>query len=290
MSTGPSKYVLLPNEEVVAERMQEERVQERVQRAREEGIPMPVLFVATPCYGCQLTTQFAASILQLHDVLMRVGVLAYFDFLGNESLIERARNLQTARFLQLTQFTHMLFIDADIGFDPVAVLRLLQFNKDVSSAVYAKKGINWTNIQNKARARDPENVRQAGLDFNINLRRIEAPTNGFVRVLDTATGFLLIKRRVIERMYEHYKEELFAVNDVQPRDIKTYVALFACMIDPESKRFLSEDYAFCRRWQQIGGEIWVDTATRLSHLGTFIFRGDLRQRLPKKHTLITVDP
>jgi hypothetical protein len=145
--------------------------------------------------------------------------------------------------------------------------------------VYPKKAIDWTNVKSKILAHDPENVAQMGLDFNINAVCDEVPVNGFVRVLDTATGFLMIKRGVIESMNERYREDLFAVNDLLGHDVADYIALFACMIDPETKRFLSEDYSFCRRWQAMRGDIWACLATPLGHVGTYHYTGDIRQRV-----------
>jgi hypothetical protein len=201
------------------------------------------------------------------------------DFVGNESLIERARNILVKRFLQQTQFTHMMFIDADIGFNPESVLRLVEFDKDCTSAVYPKKSINWELVKEKVAKGAPEDIRQMGLDFNINLISNDPHDNGFVKVLDVATGFLMMKRGMIERMYEHYKEELFAVNDIQGQNVADYIAIFACSIDKKTKRFLSEDYAFCRRWQEMGGDVYADITTPLSHTGTHVFSGNILERV-----------
>jgi len=38
---------------------------------------------------------------------------------------------------------------------------------------------------------------------------------------------------------------------------------------------LPEDYSFCKRWRDIGGEIWIDLASRFAHVGTHVYRGDL---------------
>jgi hypothetical protein len=102
--------------------------------------------------------------------------------------------------------------------------------------------------------------------------------NGFVEVLDGPTGFLMIKREVIERMYAQYPE-LNCKNDHQNRDFDDYCAVFDCMIDPVTRRYLSEDYAFCRRWQQMGGKIYADVTTTLGHVGNLRFIGKLEDRI-----------
>lgn len=238
------------------------------------------LYVATPCFGCQMSMVYLASLITLHGALARHGVQVSVDFLGNESLVERARNILVARFLA-SDATHLLFIDADIGFRPETVLRLLAADKDVTTAVYSKKSFDWDQVQAKLKVGAEEPVHQMGLDFNINIASAKEAVqpDGMIRVLDSATGFMLIKRRVLERMAEHYKDELRCVNDIMGQPIKEYVALFACMIDPDTRRFLSEDYSFCRRYQQLGGEIWADMHSPLAHIGSHVYSGDIRERM-----------
>lgn len=238
------------------------------------------LYIATPCFGCQMSMVYLASLITLHGALARHGVQVSVDFLGNESLVERARNILVARFLA-SDATHLLFIDADIGFRPETVLRLLVADKDVATAVYSKKSFDWDQVQAKLKAGDAEPVHQMGLDFNINIASSKEPVqkDGMIKVLDSATGFMLIKRGVLERMTQHYKEELRCVNDIMGQPIKEYVALFACMIDPDTRRFLSEDYSFCRRYQRLGGEIWADMQSPLAHIGSHVYQGDIRERL-----------
>ena len=238
------------------------------------------LYLATPCFGCQMAITFLASVLALQAACAMKGYEIVVDFIGNESLVERARNILVARFMQ-SDATHLLFIDADIGFKPETVFRLVESGKDVVTAVYPKKALDWNQVKAKLAAGEKEPVYQMGLDFNINIahERQSVDSNGFVQVLDSATGFMLIKRAVLERMNEHYRKELYCVNDIMGQNIKDYVAIFACMIDEQTRRFLSEDYSFCRRYQQLGGKIWADIATPLAHIGTSLFHGDIRQRL-----------
>jgi len=89
---------------------------------------------------------------------------------------------------------------------------------------------------------------------------------------------LWLKRKAFEKMHEHYTD-LNCKNDHQNRDFDDYCAIFDCMIDPDTKRYLSEDYAFCRRWQQIGGKIYADVHTSLGHIGNLPFSGCLEERL-----------
>jgi len=107
----------------------------------------------------------------------------------------------------------------------------------------------------------------------------EAPIkDGFIEILDGPTGFMMIKRSVFKTLEEKFPE-LWCKNDHQNRDFDDYHACFDCMIDPVTRRYLSEDYAFCRRWQQVDGKIYADVNTTLGHVGNLPFGGCLNDRL-----------
>jgi len=246
----------------------------------------PVLYCCLPAYACLVTSMFLECAMRLQAECIKRRVPCFIDILGNESLVQRGRNILTKRFLA-SPATHLFFIDADIGFSPESVFRLLDFDRMVVTGCYPKKFLNWANVARKldtppVPGEPTEPVRSYGLDYNINIKGSTATAqNGFVQVLDSATGFMLIKRAVIERMYDHYKDTLFCVNDIigDAAAIKDYVAVFDCMIDPATRRYLSEDYSFCRRWQQMGGEIWVDIVSPLCHVGGYMYGGDYKERL-----------
>jgi hypothetical protein len=96
---------------------------------------------------------------------------------------------------------------------------------------------------------------------------------GLLEVTDGATGFMLIKRSVIEKMIKHYPETRYipeVYDDPSHKGMPKY-ALFDTMI--ENGRYLSEDYTFCRRWQNMGGKVYVDPRVILDHVGTHTFKG-----------------
>lgn len=240
---------------------------------------MVKLFLSTPCYGGLCLEEYAKSILGLQFACMRYGVNLMLDTTENESLVHRARNISVARFMAKSDADYFMFIDADIHFDPESVIRLIRGNHDVAVAVYPKKVIMWDQAEAAVRRDDARDISQVAsslvMNFKYQQTRIE---NGFAEVLDGPTGFMLIKRGVFERMFERYPE-LNCVNDHQNRDLDTYCAVFDCMIDPETRRYLSEDYAFCRRWQLMGGSIYADVQTTLGHVGNLRFSGSLEERL-----------
>lgn len=252
------------------------------QTAAPKNAAKPVLFLATPCYGCMLTVQYLQCLLQTQIDLANNGIGLILQTVGNESLITRARNLLTKQFLE-SPGTHLLFIDADISWAPQAILRLLQKNEGVVTTSYPKKFHDWSRLERRlASDADTEPLSQAGLDYNLNVTdRVVQVVDGFAKVLDAATGFMLVKREAIERMYKFYEKELLVVNDLvgARQTIKDYVALFDCMIDPDTRRSLSEDFAFSRRWQKMGEEVYMDLAMPLGHTGSFHFEGDVRLRL-----------
>jgi hypothetical protein len=208
------------------------------------------------------------------------GIQMMLDTTENESLVHRARNLAVARFYQKTEATHFLFIDADIHFDPESVMRLIKSGHEVAVACYPKKCVMWDAVDEHLKGggtgKDLSRV-AASLVMNFKFQNTQI-LNGFAEVLDGPTGFMLIKRDVFTKMHEKYPE-LECVNDHQNRDLEKYIAVFDCMIDPESRRYLSEDYAFCRRWQQMGGKIYADCMTVLGHVGNIRFIGSLEERL-----------
>lgn len=239
------------------------------------------LFIATPCYGGLLTDQYFLSVFRLSQLLMQAGINFRITTLRNESLVPRARNILTAMFLEDKSCTHLFFIDADIEFEPESVIRMLAFDKDLIAGAYPKKTVNWDGVKKAVNA-GVEDISTSGADYAINLKfQDEAKRQvrfeyGAIEVLDASTGFFMIKREVIENMTKKFPE-LHYNNDsnLDPKFNPYCYALFDTMIDPVDRRYLSEDYTFCRRLQQMGGEIWIDINTKLNHVGTFTYPGNV---------------
>lgn len=250
---------------------------------------MASLYLATPAYGCQVTVPYLASVLQLQGECLKRGIPCTVDLLGNESLISRCRCIMAARFLKTTA-KYLMWIDADIGFPATAVVdRLIPFAEQhpdaVITGVYAKKSYDFKRLE-KGKSLSTEPIQSRGLDYNINISTgSEVLQNGYAKVLDSATGFMMVPRQVLETMNEKYANELTAVNDIPGScdHIPEYVALYDTAICKETKRYLSEDYAFVRRLQDIGGEVYVDLATPLAHYGSRTFTGDIRDRFELRY-------
>ena len=240
---------------------------------------MVKLFLSTPCYGGQCLEKYATSVIKLQIELIKEGIQLMLDTTENESLVHRARNVAVGRFLQKTDADVFMFIDADVEFTADAVVRLVKSPHDVSVAVYPKKVVMWDQVRKAVEQGDERNMAMLSSSLVANIgahkRTVE---DGFVELLDGPTGFMAIKRGAFEKLEEKFPE-LNCKNDHQNRDFDEYCAVFDCMIDPESRRYLSEDYAFCRRWQQCGGRIFADINTTLGHVGNLPFSGCLNDRL-----------
>jgi hypothetical protein len=243
-----------------------------------ENSPQPFLVIGTPCYGRQVTDLYAASLLKLQLACQPRNVRLMVHMLGSEALITRARQNVVAHFLANEAATHLLFVDADIGFEPEQVFRLMDFNADVTAAIYPIKRIDWKKIAAAAEAK-LDNLQSSSLSYLLqfeNASRIE--TRGdFAKVQYAGTGFLMLRRQMLLAMIEHYPELRYA-HEHRPNDTLDgspwRYALFNCFVD-ETGNYLSEDFSFCRRWTAIGGEIWIDLQSRLTHVGTVNFEGDL---------------
>ena len=215
--------------------------------------------------------------LELQTFCRKEEIALRVQTLGMESLITRARNTLVANFLDDEHATHLLFIDADIGFSTAIIKRMLDFDDQVVCAPYPMKLINWSAIPQLVK--DNLDYKTLSLPYVLNFEdkdNVEVKT-GFAKVLDAATGCLLIKRECLLKMVKEYPDLHY--NTDQIIDGKEYKSentyLFFDTMKDEDGRYLSEDYAFSRRWQRIGGKIWADLGSSLSHFGGYRFAGQL---------------
>ena len=253
----------------------------------------PALMIALPAYGGQVTTVFMESLLKLSEAAQQNGIAITLKILSQESLIPRGRNTLVAEFLGRPQLTHLLFIDADMGFEPRAILRMLAFDKPVTGVACPKKGINWQRVHAAVQeGKPPEALAQAGLDFALNLvdedqvsSNGQVPvTQGFVRVGKCGTGIMMIQRAVLTQLAARYPELQYQ-NDIAGYDNaytrNNFWGFFDTLHHPVSRRYLSEDYAFCHRWTEgCGGEIWMDVESPIVHYGNYPYQGSFLSVVP----------
>ncbi len=244
---------------------------------------MSKLFVATPMYGGMCAGTYTQSILQSAAVFSQNGVQAMYSFMFNESLITRARNGLAKNFLK-TDCTHLMFIDADIGFNPADIIHMINADKDVICGIYPKKEINWQSVKQAMDRGTPQHeLKYHTGAFVVNLVNYEAevtvPVNEPVEIYNGGTGFMLIKREVLEKMQEFvpsYKNDVLDLNGTLTA-AEQIPEFFATSIEPETGRLLSEDYHFCRTWREIGGKVFAAPWCTLMHIGSYAFEGRLLQ-------------
>lgn len=239
---------------------------------------------ALPCYDQQITEPFFMSMLRTAMGFKDIGLKFSISTLS-DSLISRARNQLVAKFMAHPEFTHLIFIDVDLGFNSDDILKMLWHDKEIVTGAYPIKDINWDKIVNAVK-----NDVEADKLLSLSTRFVVNPVrygndqivvnNGAISVHDAGTGFMMIKRSAFEKLFAAYPELKYDDDTslLNEEERKYSYALFNSYVD-EDNRFLSEDYGFCRYWQKIGGDIWTDPTIELTHLGRMKYTGTLMQFL-----------
>ncbi len=215
-----------------------------------------------PCYGGMLTEQTFMSYIKWANTARQLGIDWTVETMTNESLISRARNTLTAKFLNTEGSTHLMFIDADIGWEPWHLLVLLDRQKDVIGGLYPMKSlpikwcVNGIPGKEEGSAEDPN----------------------LVEVSKTGTGFLLIKRDVFEKLDAHPAVKPFANDIGLPTELNPFMKTYFDTAVREG-RYYSEDWTFCENWRDLGGEVWVDKRVLLRHTGTYTFDAATQDKL-----------
>lgn len=246
--------------------------------------------IATPCYGGQVFQNYLMSLIGLINDAHKSGLRLSFMIRGGDSLIPRTRNSIVAEFLAMDSFTHLLWIDADIGFSVEQIYRLIQVDRDVVAGIYPLKKIMWpAEGVPEGTTEQSFQANYAGFPFNpVGGGTTHIDEYGFCEVLDAPTGLMLIKKEVLHKMVRAYPglqyvaDEMPGLEDLKDK-IANYHYRFFDVMTEENGRYLSEDYAFCRRWQNIGGKVYADVQSDLSHQGGHLYRGHLYNSLMTRH-------
>ena len=246
------------------------------------------LMVATPMYGGACAGLFAKSIADLAALCTQYGVSLQMYFLFNESLVTRARNYCCDEFMR-SEATHMMFIDSDIGFNPQDVIALLALadndsEYDVIGGPYPKKCISWEKIKHAVDKgvadKDPGVLEKFVGDYVFNPKNGQAniPLNEPVEVLEIGTGFMMIRKNTLKKFAEAFPQYAYKPDHVRTEHFdgtRKIMQFFQAEIDPKSERYLSEDYWFCQKIQELNRKTWFCPWMQMSHVGTYIFGGSL---------------
>ena len=241
------------------------------------------LFVATPMYGGMCIGNYASALMQLPMICSRNGIMLYYTYMMNESLITRARNSIAYDFLA-SDATHLMFIDADIGFNPNDIVEMVKRDVDICCGLYPKKEISWGRVtQAVQNGVPPHELKDHTGTFVVNLvnnERTEIKMDELFEIENGGTGFMLIKREVFEALADkvpEYTNDMYLATDIvtEPKMVKEF---FTTSIDPESNnRLLSEDYHFCKLARKHGFKVHAAPWVELSHTGTYVFSGALQR-------------
>ncbi|MDQ0069384.1 hypothetical protein J2W34_001158 [Variovorax boronicumulans] len=242
--------------------------------------------VVSPSHDGKFFQNYVTSLLNFAIEAERTGMRMQVLFHQGESLVTRARNNCVAQFLANPNWTHLFWIDADIGFSAQAAFRLLLSGYDIAAGVYPLKRENWpaegvpagtTQQQFEATfTRYTVNAKASELTSQVEL---EVQPDGFMKMTEAPTGFMVIKRAVFERLVASYPDLNYVPDSIGETDKGLHYRFFDVMVDPETRRYLSEDYGFCRLWSGLGESIYIDANSNLSHQGAKMYRGDFASSL-----------
>jgi hypothetical protein len=267
----------------------EERVKEYLSTHKQ-----PYIYLLTPTYGSVVFVNYMTCMINTLKVLDRFGFKAVLEFCKNDSLVSRARNNLVAKAMTNPLTTHIMFIDADITWDPTDIIKLVLSDKSLIGGVYPLKNYNWDGILPSASSLNPvsdmierkrrtqinsfvsdkDMVRYNMVRYNVNFTspflNIE---NNLAKVKHIATGFMLFKRSTIEQMQLAYPSTKYTddVGFLQKDENKQAFALFDCGV--EDDHYLSEDWMFCNRWTKMGGNVYLDVSINLTHTGIEDYAG-----------------
>ncbi|PHS22160.1 MAG: hypothetical protein COA84_13350 [Robiginitomaculum sp.] len=244
------------------------------------------LMIATPMYGGNCAGIFTKSTNDLCTASGKYGIDINFYYLFNESLITRARNYCVDEFLR-SDCTHLLFIDSDIGFEYKDVYTLLHLcgpDMDVVTGPYPKKTISWEKVKMAADQgfgdKNPFELANFVGDFVFNPDEgiTEFKLDSPVPIQEGGTGFMMIHRGVFEKYEETYPELKYLPDHVRTEHFdgtREIMAYFDTVIDPDSRRYLSEDYMFSYNVRKMGMKVYMCPWMQLRHVGSYIFGGSL---------------
>ena len=233
------------------------------------------------CYNHTCNTTFMMSMMKFLFALKDNSINATLFPITFESLISRGRNAAVAHFLSDPDATHILFIDSDIEFEPEDVFKLLRADKDVVCGGYAQK---WLREDYIKRVFQRDTVPQSALELCTHTSIQVDPGQEIGEIMEityATTGFLLIKRQVFNTLRMAYPERQY-VNDIDgymSADKDMFYDFFPATINPNNKKFESEDFGFTTLWRNCGGKVHLCTNITLKHHGWFGFPANIYRQL-----------
>ena len=244
------------------------------------------IFVATPVHS-DCSIHYTQSLLEFQRYCYEKKIGVTFQ-LFKSSLVTQGRNLSVGGFME-SKHTHLLFIDSDIDFEAKSIQAMIDKDKDVISVPYPMKTFNWDKMF--ANFKDGKIKNPIELAMNGNTYPMRLPNednfnieNGCIEVSHSPTGCMLIKRSVIEKMIEKYPEMRISQPTIingKPVEKPFLYNFFDTMFNPVDHTYMGEDFAFCKRWKDIGGKCHAIIDQLITHVGEHQYSGRFADELIK---------
>jgi hypothetical protein len=236
------------------------------------------LFVATPVHS-ECSIHYTQALLELQQLCITKRIKITFQLIKS-SLVTQGRNMCVSGFLE-SGFTHMLFVDSDIYFNAKSIIKMIEKDKDIISIPYPLKTIMWDKAMDKIKKGNIKTVDDLKSSFNaypMKVKDIKDITmdNGVIEVTHSPTGCMLIKRKVFDKLIEHYPEKSIVQKTVingQYLDKPYMWNFFDCIHDPKTKTYLGEDFSFCKLWKDVGGICHAFVDDKIIHVGEHQYEG-----------------
>lgn len=214
------------------------------------------VLIALPCYGGMVSDKTAKGMFNLGKELRTNQIDHGLITLANESLITKGRSRIANFFINNTQYEYVMFIDADIGFEPQDVLKLLSYQRDIVCGAYPMKSIP--------------------LQYNYNISQPPLAEDGLIKIDNIGFGFALIHRRVFDKIRENYEDlkytpalghSSYPITEAEYHNSYHYFNELK-----KDMAFLPEDFSFFERASSVGFTSWLDTSIKLCHVGSHVFQ------------------
>ena len=255
------------------------------------------LYILTPCFASLCYVNYIQCLMMTVELFRRFNIPLIVEFCKNDSLVSRARNNLVAKAMTDKDATHILFIDNDITWDPVDILKLIMADKDIVGGIYPLKNYDWNKLVKDSANPYNSNIVQSLLKkknesqlvgvisdsamiqhnllrYNINyLGQYLEINNNLAKVKHLATGFMMLQRKMLTNMMKAFPSTKYVddVSFLKPEENDMAYALFDCGV--EDGHYYSEDWLFCDRWTKMGGDIYVDVSINLTHTGIEDYKG-----------------
>jgi len=258
----------------------------------------PILAILTPCYGGLCYSQYTLCLIDTIKLLENYGIIVRIFFCNNDNLISRARNNLIGTAMLDKNITHFIFIDSDIIWNPLDIIKLMISDKQFIGGIYPNKSYRFNNICSNpsiiSKWIDAKNninpnisdeviLKNNLMDYNLNYLSTNLQIdNNIIELKCIGSGFIMFKREVIDLMITAYQETKY-IDDtgfIEPTNsIYTYALFDTGVLDGH---YLSEDLMFCERWRKINGSVYADISIDLTIIGTECYQGSFIRNLITK--------